>query len=292
LPDAADWRKGAALSTSGELFALESQRAAELGIVWQVVDNVEELNELFGFEQTPHVAEINWALELVEALASPPFAVTLLVVGFIGVYIELHTPGLGLGGFLAAVAFLLFFWSNFLHGTAEWLEILLFAAGVFFILMELLVLPGFGIFGLGGCMMIIISLVLASQTFILPRTASEIADLRRSLSIVAAAAVAIVAAALALRRYLPAAPIFRTLLLAPPEEDELIELGNREAVADFTHLVGQRGTALTPLLPSGKALVDGQRIDVIADGEVVERGQTIIVTAARGNRVLVRPVDA
>ena len=71
---------------------------------------------------------------------------------------------MGIGGFVSAVAFMLFFWSKFLHGTAGWLEVLLFLGGVCFLLLEVLVLPGFGIFGLGGGAMILASLVLASQT--------------------------------------------------------------------------------------------------------------------------------
>jgi membrane-bound serine protease (ClpP class) len=238
------------------------------------------------------VAEPNWALELIEALASPGFAWLLLVIGFIGVYIELHTPGLGAGGFVAAVAFLLFFWSNVLHGTAEWLEILLFLGGVFFLVMELLILPGFGIFGFGGGAMILASLILASQTFVLPKTESQLEELRHSLTIVAAASVSVIVISIALRRYLPQAPLFRTLLLNPPPEEDLIELDHREALADFSHLVGQQGMATTNLMPAGKADFDGELVDVIAEGLPIDRGQAVVVTKARGNRVHVRAADA
>ena len=146
-----------------------------------------------------------------------------------------------MGAFVAALAFMLFFWSNFLHGTAGWLEVLLFLGGVFFLLLEMLVLPGFGIFGLGGGAMILASLVLASQTFVLPQSESELAELRHSLTIVAAATLCVVAAAIALRRYLPHAPVFRTLLLNPTPEEELVDLDYRESLADFSHLVGQQG---------------------------------------------------
>jgi membrane-bound ClpP family serine protease len=186
---------------------------------------------------------------------------------------------------------MLFFWSNFLNGTAEWLEVLLFLGGVFFLLLELFVLPGFGVFGLGGGAMILASLVLASQTFVLPRTESQMNELRHSLTIVAAATVCVVGAALLLRRYLPNAPMFRTLLLNPPPEEELVDLDTREALADFTHLVGQQGTATTNLMPAGKADFDGQLIDVIAEGMPIDRGQPVVVVKARGNRVVVRGVD-
>jgi membrane-bound ClpP family serine protease len=291
-PDSDDWRKSARIKPAGETLQLAANRAQELGVATHVVDSFDEFKQLYGFEADPRTAEPNWALELVEALSSPALAFLLLVIGFVGIYIELHTPGLGAGAFVAALAFMLFFWSNFLHGTAGWLEVLLFVGGIFFLLLEMLVLPGFGVFGLGGGLMILASLVLASQTFVLPRTESQMAELRHSLTIVAAATVVVIAASIALRRYLPQAPVFRTLLLSPAPEEELIDLDHRESLADFSHLIGQQGTATTNLMPAGKAEFEGQLIDVIAEGLPIERGQAVVVTKTRGNRVLVRAVDS
>ena len=78
----------------------------------------------------------------------------------------------------------------------------------------------------------------------------------------------------------------------PPAEEELDDLDYREAVADFSHLVGQQGTATTNLMPAGKAEFDGQLVDVIAEGMPIDRGQAVVVVKARGNRVLVRAVEA
>jgi membrane-bound serine protease (ClpP class) len=292
LEDAADWRQGQKISTDGEPLRLDSRQAEELGIAWHTVASLDELKQLYGFEHDPRTAEPNWALELVEALSSPALTVFLIAIGFIGIYIELHSPGVGIGGFIAAVAFMLFFWSKFLHGTAGWLEVLLFTGGVFCLLLELLVLPGFGVFGLGGATMILVSIVLASQTFILPQTESQLVELRTSLMTLAAATACIVVAALGMRRYLPETPLFRTIMLNPPADEELIDLDYRESVADFSHLVGVQGTAATNLMPAGKAEFDGQLVDVISDGLAIDRGQAVIVTKARGNRVLVRAVDS
>ena len=252
----------------------------------------DEFKQLYGFTADVRVAEANWALELVEALSSPALAILLLVIGFVGIYIELHAPGTGVGAFVAALAFLLFFWSNFLHGTAGWLEVLLFLGGLFCLLLEVLVLPGFGIFGLGGGAMILMSLVLASQTFVLPQTESQLAELRHSLTVVAAAMVVVVASSIALRRYLPKAPVFNRIVLEPTSEEDLIDLDYRESLVDYSHLVGQVGTASTNLMPAGKADFDGSLIDVITDGLPIDRGTAVVVTKTRGNRVLVRPIDA
>jgi membrane-bound serine protease (ClpP class) len=290
-PDADDWRQGAKITTDGQPLRLSSRQADELGVAWHVVDNYDELKQLYGFDEDPRVAVPNWALELVEALSSPALTVFLIAIGFIGIYIELHSPGVGIGGFLAAVAFMLFFWSKFLHGTAGWLEVLLFTCGIFCLMLELLVIPGFGVFGLGGAAMILASLVLASQTFILPHTESQLVELRQSLTTIAAASALVVIGALTLRHYLPQTPVFNTLLLAPPAEEELEDLDYRESVADFSHLVGQQGTAVTNLMPAGKAEFDGQLVDVIAEGLPIDRGRAVVVTKARGSRVLVRTVE-
>ena len=108
----------------------------------------------------------------------------------------------------------------------------------------------------------------------------------------AAASLIVVATSIALRRYLPSAPIFRKLLLDPPPEEELIDLSYREALVDFSHLVGEQGVTTTNLMPAGKAEFNGQLVDVIAEGLPIQRGMPVRVVKVQGNRVLVHAVDA
>ncbi|TWT47251.1 NfeD family protein [Botrimarina hoheduenensis] len=284
------WQPGATIVAAGETLTLSTDTAVALGIAWREVDQADDLVELYGFESLPPTAEPNWALELVEGLASPGLAALLLVIGVVGLYIELSTPGLGLGGFVASLAFLLFFWSKFLNGTADWLEALLFVAGVVFLLIEVLVLPGFGVFGLGGGLMILAALVLAGQTFLLPKTSAQLDELRDSLATVAGASLFCLATGFALRQYLPRSPLFRRAMLMPPEEADRIEQERRETLIDYSHLVGRRGVAVGDLLPGGRAEIDGEIVDVIARGELIERGDPIEVVSAHANRVLVQRV--
>lgn len=289
--DADDWRQGDQVTIPGEVLRLDGDEAMSLGVATHVVDNVEELNQIYGFESTPREVQTTWSLELAEALASPGVTVLLLVIAFAGIYFELHTPGLGIGGFVAAVALLLFFWSKALNGTADWLEVLLFVGGVVAILMEIFVLPGVGIFGLGGALMVVASLVLAGQHRLIPRSPAEYAELQTSLAVVATAGALMVVAALLLRRYLPSIPILNDMMLAGPEGEELAELNYRESLAEYSHLVGKQGVTTTPLMPSGRAEIDGELVDVIADG-LIDRGATVEVVSARGSRVEVREVKA
>jgi len=135
------------------------------------------------------LADPGWADHLIQALASPGVAVLLLVIGGVALYIELHSPGMGIGAFAAAICFLLFFWSRYLGGTAGWLEVSLFAAGVVCLLLEIFVIPGFGIFGLGGGALVLVSLILASQTFVWPHNEYQVGQLEQSLLTVAGAGI-------------------------------------------------------------------------------------------------------
>ena len=136
----------------------------------------------------------------------------------------------------------------------------------------------------------LVSLVLASQTFIIPQNASQFEQLPRSMFTVVAAMAGVVVGGMLLRTYLEQSPVFRRFMLAPPEGVAAVELSRREAVVDYTHLAGKTGKATTPLVPAGKAVFGDEWIDVVSDGVAVERGATIEVIEVAGNRVVVREV--
>ena len=78
------------------------------------------------------------------------------------------------------------------------------------------------------------------------------------------------------------------MMLEPPAGEEAREIGRRETLVDHGDLVGEHGTTTTQLTPCGKARFGDRLIDVIADGEVIERGAMIEVVSVHGNRVLVK----
>ncbi len=283
-PEAEAWQR----SEKNQPLPFDGARAQELGIAWKTVETFDELKQAYGLETDPPMVKPNWALELIEALASPGFSVLLLMVGLAGIYLELRAPGLGVGAFVGTLGLLLFFWSQYLNGTAGWLEIILFVTGLAFILMEIFVVPGFGIFGLGGGALVIASVVLASLTFVRPHSEADMDALARSLSTVAIACVGFMTFVVATRRYLPQAPLFRRMILAPPAAEEIAELEDREALANYSNLIGTCGVAATDLRPAGKAEIDHELIDVIAEGEPLDRGTPLVVVEAKANRVVVR----
>jgi membrane-bound serine protease (ClpP class) len=286
--DPTRWVQGEPLSVPGEPARFDTNSAERLGIVTYRLDEEQSLWDIYGLEVPPDAAEPNWATELVHTLAAPQVAWALLFFAGFAMMSELSTPGLGAGAFSAAICLLIYFWSQFLNGTANWLEILLFLAGLSFVLLELLVLPGFGIFGFGGGVLIIASVVLASQTFVWPQNAYQYEQLPRSLLTVLAGGGGLIVGLFVLQRYLNKAPILKNVMLPPPDDLTYGELGQREAIANHEPLLGSFGTATTPLMPSGKARFGNELLDVLTDGEIINAGQRVEVVEVRGSRIVVR----
>jgi membrane-bound ClpP family serine protease len=214
-----------------------------------------------------------------------------LFVASFALFFEFSSPGLGIGGFVSLLCFLLFFWSQFLQGTAGWLEVLLFAGGISCVILEIFVIPGFGIFGLGGGAMIITSLVLASQTVLqIPQNEYQITELRNSLLTISAAGAGLAVSVFLARKYAHQMPLLKNVLLIPPAGDDLDELVYRESLVDFSYLLGQDGTTTTKLTPAGKARFAEELIDVVSQGELLPANTTVQVVEVHGNRVVVARV--
>ena len=202
-----------------------------------------------------------------------------------GLYIEVKTPGIGFGGFVSMVAFIVYFWSQHLHGTSGWLEVMLFLAGIICVLAEIFVLPGFGVLGMGGGLFVIASLVLASQSFIVPMNDYQIERMQWSLLGVIGAVAGVAVLAMVVQRWLPTTPGLRTVLLAPPLESPL------EADEPRTDYLGAEGTTTTRLAPAGKARIDGVVWEVSSECMLIEPGTVVRVVECRSGRLIVRPAE-
>jgi membrane-bound ClpP family serine protease len=281
--DRADWQAGAELGPSP--LALDGRRAEALGLAAHLAGDFSGLRQAYGLEGNLAVAEPGWADQLLDALASPGLAWILLLVGLAGLYIEVKTPGVGFGGFVSLVAFIVYFWSQYLHGTSGWLEVMLFLAGMICVLAEIFVLPGFGVLGLGGGLLVIASLVLASQSFVVPMNDYQIDRMQWSLIGVLGAVTGVAVLAVAIQRWLPATPGLRGVLLAPPAEADF------DPAESVTELLGAEGLTTTRLAPAGKALIDGEVWEVASGGILIEPGTAVRVVELRGGRLIVAPTE-
>jgi membrane-bound ClpP family serine protease len=292
--DRAAWTQGPLITSAAGRLKLTGDQAEEYGVITKTVESFDEMKAWYDLEDDPALVDPTWVDKLLRFLASDAVAMFLLLIGGAAVYAELQTPGVGLGGMIAFVCFLLFFWAKVFEGTAEPLEILLFFAGLICLVVEVFVLPGvgMGIFALGGGLMMIVSLILASQTFFLPRNSYQLVQMRNSMLVVGGSVLGTIVAIAGIRRWLPHAPVFNRMLLEPPSPEELENIDQREALVNYEHLLGQPGTAMTQLVPSGKAQIGEQLVDVITEGGFIDRGASLVVVEVRGNRVVVTSAHA
>ena len=94
-------------------------------------------------------------------------------------------------------------------------------------------------------------------------------------------------------------PLGRKLILGAEEEwttpDESLarsEAARQDRVTSIKDLIGQEGVADSSLRPVGFVRIAGQRLDAIAEGDMIETGQAVKVVAAYDNQLKVRPLDA
>jgi membrane-bound ClpP family serine protease len=214
-------------------------------------------------------------------------AFALLMFGFMMLSTEASAPGLGLPGFIAMLCFAFFFWTKFLAGTAEWAELLAFALGITCLAIEIFVLPGFGVFGIGGLALTVLGVVLMSQTFVIPQNSYQLGQLAKGVWMAIGGLGGLVLGFFVVRAFLPQAATATGLAMDVPSS----EIDQLERIAHYDHLAGQTGVAATRLRPSGKARFGDQLVAVVSDGTAIDPGQSVRVVQVQGNRIVVESVD-
>ena len=281
----------------GSVLTVKAEEAASFGF-GQVVSNDEELKGLYGLrDRAIRVDGPGWVDSLVTILTDPYVSWLLLFVGAFMLVIELKLPGIGLPAIISALAFLLFFWSHYLSGTADQLEIILFLIGLVCLAVEIFVFPGFGIFGMSGILLMLCSIVLASHTFIWPTQDYEYQELGHTLLQVTGMLAAVGGCAIVLARYFPSLPFFNRLVLKPEpwtrvEAEDSQGRPIVEGYESLAFLVGETGRTTSPLRPTGKARFGGYLIDVTADGAFVDTDNLVEVVDVQGPRVIVKKVGS
>jgi membrane-bound ClpP family serine protease len=277
FPDNAQWRKEGIVKPRGELLQIVQGRGEQF-LVDRTAKDFAEFKLLYDLEKDPMLADPTWADRLLHFLQSPGMSALILMIVFFALMFEFNSPGVGVGVFVAIVGVVLFFWLNFLGGTAGWLEVLLFLAGVGCLLLEIFVLPGLGIFGIGGIALVLASLVLASQTFLIPQNSYQLLQFRNSLLILAVSGCGMLCFGFMLSRLLER--------INKPNDTETVQ--ETERLANYDGLLGQRGTTATPLVPAGKARIGNELYDVVSDGDLIERNQNIEVVQVAGYKIVVK----
>jgi membrane-bound serine protease (ClpP class) len=270
---------------------LSSAEAILQGLAAGEIRSVDEIQSNLKLESSLRPIKVPWLELQIRRIANSPLIKNfILMIAIFTLMSELSTPGIGVAGFVSILAFGTFFWLQMFNGTLAWLELLLFAGGIAFLLAELFVLPGFGIFGIGGAIMILTSIILASQTFVLPSNPYQFDRFSWNLLGIASFSLMILAVAFIFRHQIERLPIFKQIALNPPDTQDLEELARREAMVDWGYLLHQSGTTVTRLNPSGKARIGESLVSVMSDGEMVSAGTPVKVVSVQGNNVIVKTI--
>ncbi|MBX3438117.1 MAG: hypothetical protein KF861_11545 [Planctomycetaceae bacterium] len=303
-----DWEQGRLVPESAAdlLLTVNGRRAHELQIAERPIEGTtdrerfETLKARLGIPENVEPTKIGrtWLDDTVFILNTNVVTGLLFFVGIICIYLELHFMS-GILGIIAAVCFGLFFWSKFLGGTAGWLEVLLFLLGLGCLALEIFVMPGFGVFGVSGVLLLFVSLVMASQTFgngilRINDPNNDLTNATWTMVTLSTSIVAVIAVATALSRFLPHIPLLNRMILTPPGMSSVQTPGEVQLRPDLAEssllsvLVGQHGETMTVLRPAGKARVADRLLDVVSDGPFIPQGRQIEVVHINGNRIVVR----
>jgi membrane-bound serine protease (ClpP class) len=269
----------------GELLTMDDSEARDLGFSAMTVADLDDLLARMNLsDRTVTRVARSWSEHLVGLIGT--LTPILMLVGLGSLFTEIKAPGFGVPGIVGLLCLALVFFGQYLVGLADYTELLLLVAGGLLMGVEWFVLPGFGIAGIAGSLLIVGGLLLSLQDFVIPdpslpwQKALLIGNLFRVLG---AAVGAFLLAALALRYLLPSlSRRFQGPYLAATLADARID-----PPAAATMPAGRTGTAITPLRPSGKALIDARRCDVVTRGEFLEKGTPIRVISAKGARIVV-----
>lgn len=275
----------AGVVAKGKLLTLSTETALRNKLADFRAESVDEALRVSGLADAQlRRVDPNWAEAVVRFLTHPMVSSLLISMGMLGIFLELRTPGFGLPGIAGVLGLGLFFWGHTLAQLAGWEELLLVAGGVLLLALELLVVPGFGIAGVLGLLALGAGLVLsmtgggATAAFIVAMATRVVFSLLLALGL-----------GLFLLRFMTRLPWGRRLVLQTglPASGGFASAPERDQA-----WLGRQGRTLAMLRPAGFAQIDGERVDVVSEGEPIEAGALVEVVRVDGNRIVVRRAGA
>ncbi|MCJ7813987.1 MAG: ATP-dependent Clp protease proteolytic subunit [Candidatus Atribacteria bacterium] len=261
-----------------KILTLNSEQAMKLNFIDGNASNIEEVLNFLKLKNNKIVYIYpNWAENVSRFVTNPVVSPLLLSIGFLGLIIEFWTLGWGIAGSIGIISLSLFFGGHIIGGLAGLETIVLFIIGLLLILVEIFIIPGFGLVGIGGIAAILASIFLTFGNII-----------QATYSILIALSVSVIGIFL-LIKYIPSTRTWRKFVLSTEQKKEL---GYTVGTRDLKRLIGKEGVAITPLRPSGIAEVNGKKIDVITQGEYIISNSKIKIISVEGNKIVVEAIDA
>ena len=278
------------LSDSGQILTFTPDEAIANGYCEGIVESVEQMItqnlaiEQYTIEQyTPSLYD-----KIAGFLTNPALQALMVTLIIGGIFFELKTPGIGFPSAVAVIAAILYFLPLFISGTAESWELLAFVAGIIFLVIELFVIPGFGVAGISGVILMLGALILAAlNNIVFDFTFVTGIDISRSiLTVLAGLVIAIVFLIFLSHRIGAKGMLYRFALHAEQKNSE----GYIGVDTTARSLVGCVGTAITRMAPSGKVKVDSEIYDAVSlYGQYIEPGTSVEIIRHENNQIYVTP---
>jgi len=276
------------VSDSGKVLTFTTSEAIANGFCEAQVETIDEAVKHYGFvDYDRYELKLNAADTIIDFLISPYVHGILIMVIVGGIYFELQSPGMGFPSIASLTAAMLYFAPLYVEGLAENWEILIFIAGIVLIVLEIFVIPGFGIAGVAGIVLLIVGLVLS----MLANVHFDFSFVQMN-TILEAVFIVLIAVFGAILLSFQAA---KALFTNPKLGFALNTTQNHEDgyVAPDTSaisLIGKEGVAYTILRPSGKVLIDDELYDAICMESYIEKGDAIKVVRFNNAQLTVTKV--
>ncbi len=286
-PEDHDIVEGRILSAKGKLLSMTAGELELYGVSSGTFITISEVLQDIGIENR-RMVELNptTADIIVSFITGAAFTSILIFIGIIALFMEISSPGFGVPGAIAILAFATMFAGNALLGTVGSIELILFVLGIALIIIEIFLIPGFGVTGISGISLMVLGLILSMQDFVIPTFTWQWDALGRNILLVIGNMIAAFVAFGILAFLVPKYTPFKRLTLSLSQDTTLGYTSQDQSYEQ--QYIGKNGIAITTLRPSGKADIDGEVIQVETSGEYIEKDTPVTVTRVDGNRIIVR----
>lgn len=253
------------------------------------VDSVDDLRDFFG-SPTIRVLDQSWSEGLVWFLSFLPVRIVLILVFLVALFVEMTHPGATVPAIIAVVALVGLLGPSLLMGMANWWAIGSIVLGIGSLLVEIFVLPGFGVAGIAGVILLfggLVGVVTGSRT-LFPKTAWERHEMAMGSLTVMISTILAGAAIYFLAKHFGSIPVLNRFVLKPhaADDDENADvLRAMDADEGPVVRVGAIGKALTPMRPAGRVQIGAEIIDAVSELGFIEAGQTVRVTSVTAFRI-------
>ena len=272
----------------GKLLTLTASEAVTQKLAIAVSPSLDKMIEMIGLADSPkNFITPRSGEHAARFLSSMMISGLLLILGLGGLFIEIKTPGFGVPGIIGVVCMALFFWGHYTANLTGWFPVAMFIIGIILLVLEIFVIPGFGVPGILGIILMVAALVLTMIDWV-PGDWSNTPSLNEisaAIAVVASSIVGAIVLIIVVAKFLPKTPGIRGVFLSNKIDKEHGYTAFAEK--NYQKWIDKTGVAKTTLRPAGKAVIDGILLDVVSQGDFINKNSQIKVVHVDSNHIVV-----